>query len=103
MQYHPLAYIIKLSIEMSMAELITKFAHFANHPAAVLRPSGKTSVWPDDLNRVKSHTEKSSSNNKADMAMKPADSAGWSGNVSSFNIAAAAAAATALKRRRDSG
>ena len=66
--------------------IIAKVSRSPNHPAALLQPSGKTSVWPDDLKRLKSHTEKSTSNNKLNLATKFADSAGSSGSVSSFNI-----------------
>jgi hypothetical protein len=31
--------------------IIAKVSHSPNHPAALLRPSGKTSVWPDVLKR----------------------------------------------------
>ncbi|KAN0119571.1 hypothetical protein V8E51_001779 [Hyaloscypha variabilis] len=66
--------------------IITKVSHSPNPPAALLRPSGKTSVWPDVLKRINSLMEKSTSNNKADLAMKRSDPACWSGSVSSFNI-----------------
>jgi len=36
MQSHPLAYTVKLSIEMSMEELIAKVSRSSNKPAAAL-------------------------------------------------------------------
>ena len=86
MQFHPLAYIVKLNIEMSMAELIAKISRSSNNPAALLRLSGETSAWPNDLKRTHSLTKNNTFDNKANMAMKPSDSGGWSGSVSSFNI-----------------
>jgi len=38
MQTHPLAYTVKLSIEMSTAELIAKVSRSSNKPAALLQP-----------------------------------------------------------------
>jgi len=86
MQFHPLAYIVKLNIEMSMAELIAKISRSSNNPAALLRPSGETTAWPNDLKRMNSLTKNTDFDNKGNVGMKPAYSGGWSGSVSSFNI-----------------
>lgn len=42
MQFHPLAYIVKLNIEMTMSELISKVARAQNNPHGAVMPSTTT-------------------------------------------------------------
>ncbi|KAI4816159.1 hypothetical protein E4T45_10607, partial [Aureobasidium sp. EXF-8846] len=42
MQFHPLAYIVKLNIEMTMSELISKVARAQNNPHGAVMPSTST-------------------------------------------------------------
>jgi hypothetical protein len=41
-QFHPLAYIVKLNIEMTMSELISKVARAQNNPHGAVMPSTST-------------------------------------------------------------
>lgn len=79
MQFHPIAYMVKLNIEMTMAELVTRIAQSSNHAAPNnLSSSGPHTITGDDPttgvsrawyrskkngnsnhNRIHSHTKKS--------------------------------------------
>lgn len=47
MQFHPLAYIVKLNIEMSMAELIAKISSSSNNASHFLAPSSDAPLKPN--------------------------------------------------------
>jgi hypothetical protein len=50
----PLAYTVKLSIEMSMAELIAKVSRSSNKPAALLQPHCRITMAGKELKSVDS-------------------------------------------------
>lgn len=88
MQFHPLAYIVKLSIEMSMAELIAKVSCSSNNPGTLLLNTGETSSWLDDreFKRINSLTNRLPSNDKSTVRPKGSWSES-SASFSSFNVA----------------
>ncbi|KAK6002746.1 hypothetical protein QM012_001496 [Aureobasidium pullulans] len=52
MQFHPLAYIVKLNIEMTMSELISKVARAQNNPHGAVMPSTSTGDRSGGRSRV---------------------------------------------------
>lgn len=52
MQFHPLAYIVKLNIEMTMSELISKVARAQNNPHGAVLPSTTTGDRSGQRSRV---------------------------------------------------
>jgi hypothetical protein len=79
MQFHPLAYTVKLNIEMSMTDLLAQVSCSSNNPAALLQPHCRTILARRAQKHELAHLSFNQGQNRN--VLRPKD--GWSGSLSS--------------------